>query len=500
MAHIESFLSDGSTRRILPEKYTDEDAAAEKTGIGFWMERVASECDRVTFDLAPDAVHDLRVALRRCRSIAEGFRSFDPSPEWRRMRKESGRLLKKLGELRDIHVMAEWMKNPGAPRDAAHRLLLDHISGREDELKKAAAAALGSFDRRKWAAWAARLSRRSTRIPPEGNVFRHLALERWNEACSLHRQALRNRSHIGFHRLRIGLKKFRYTVENFLPGLHREWGADLRDLQDLLGEMHDLHVLVQTAIDIHAIQSRTSRDPWNSWIKGEIGQRLDRYRRNMTGENSMWKLWRAALPQGEQLKSAAIERLETWASFRDPHSKRSMRVVRLALQLHDGLASQNLLGNAAPERSRAILKVAAQLHAVGATGCVRKMHKKSYRMINKLKAPVGWAPEDFKLAALVVRYHRGALPAAGHEGVRDLTEEQRQLVALLAGILRLAVAFTVSQQTEIPSFEICRSGQVLGIRASAYDKHSPLAQKLARDRYLLEIACGLPVVIQSRFG
>ncbi len=54
---------------------------------------------------------------------------------------------------------------------------------------------------------------------------------------------LRNRSAVAYHQLRIGIKRFRYTVENFLPERHQQWSRDLRDLQDALGEVHDFDVL-----------------------------------------------------------------------------------------------------------------------------------------------------------------------------------------------------------------------------------------------------------------
>ena len=49
-----------------------------------------------------------------------------------------------------------------------------------------------------------------------------------------------------YHQLRIGIKRLRYTVENFLPSLHAVWAKDLRDLQDALGEVHDFDVLWAT--------------------------------------------------------------------------------------------------------------------------------------------------------------------------------------------------------------------------------------------------------------
>ena len=39
-----------------------------KLGLRAWMERVLVECDRAAAGFDIDAVHDLRVALRRCRS------------------------------------------------------------------------------------------------------------------------------------------------------------------------------------------------------------------------------------------------------------------------------------------------------------------------------------------------------------------------------------------------------------------------------------------------
>ncbi len=471
---------------------------AEKIGLAFWMDRVVQECGRVAQDFAPDPVHDLRVALRRCRSIAAGFAHFDPDRNWDDMRKEGARLFKRFGELRDAQVMIEWIKNPGAPQDCVSKALLDYLAGREGDLKKAAAGALNDFNRKKWTIWTERLSERSSRIPSESLAFRHLALERWQEAHLLHRQALRNRSYIGFHRLRIGLKKFRYIVENFLPSLHDEWGPALRELQNLLGEMHDLHVLLQTARELRAIQEAEIRARWHSWIAEESRQRLNRYRQMMTGPGSLWRVWRAALPEGDQLESAILARLQTWASFRDPDCEHSQHVADLALQLYDGLMRLNLPGIAGGGRARAILHASALIHAVGFSGRGKKGHKESYRMISRLHTPAGWEAADFKMMALVARFHRGALPAPDEKEMRDLVPEQRQLTAVLSGVLRLAVAFTAFHRKKISRLLVRKPGQALVILASGYQEYDPQAQKLARARYLLEIACALPVIIRSK--
>jgi CHAD domain-containing protein len=479
-----------------PPDTPQEATKCANAGIAFWMDWAAQQCDRVSSDFTPDSVHDLRVALRRCRSIASGLQSFDPHRGWRQMSKEAARLFKELGELRDVQATVKRLRTLNAPRDHASETMLEYLAGRELELKNNASAALNNFNRKEWTAWASYLSKRAARIPPEGEAFRHLALERFDEAYRLHRQALRNRSHIACHRLRIGLKKFRYTLENFLPGFYKDRGADLRHLQDLLGEAHDLHVLLQTAIGIGAIQDKKLRNRWRTWVGNEIHKRMKLYRRKMTGKHSLWQFWRTGLPQGEQMKLAAIKRLEAWASFRDPDSDHSRTVTQLSLELHEGMAAQGLLKNMAVERSHSILQVAAMLHAVGASGREGK-HKKSYRLISKLQPPIGWQAEDFKIAAIVVRYHQGPFPDAGQKDLNDLTEEQLRMTMILSGILRLAVAFTILQQPGIPGLEIRKLGQALVIRAGGVDNHGETAQELNREKHLLEIACGLPIVIRN---
>ena len=82
---------------------------AKTTGLRYWMQRVLHECEHVATDFSADPVHDLRVALRRCRSMADGMMAMDPDPDWKAMKKAGKRLFQRLGDLRDIQIMMEWI-------------------------------------------------------------------------------------------------------------------------------------------------------------------------------------------------------------------------------------------------------------------------------------------------------------------------------------------------------------------------------------------------------
>src|SRR5260370_14966077 len=78
-----------------------------RIGLFHWMHRAAKEADRVRTDFSADAVHDLRVALRRCRSMASVLAEVVPIPYWQAVKKASRKLFRRPGDLRDTQVMID---------------------------------------------------------------------------------------------------------------------------------------------------------------------------------------------------------------------------------------------------------------------------------------------------------------------------------------------------------------------------------------------------------
>ena len=97
--------------QCLPSLLTN--APKKVTGLRYWMLQVLDECEHVSADFGADPVHDLRVALRRCRSLADGLMALDPDPGWKAMKKAGKRLFQRLGALRDVQVMMEWVEKLG---------------------------------------------------------------------------------------------------------------------------------------------------------------------------------------------------------------------------------------------------------------------------------------------------------------------------------------------------------------------------------------------------
>jgi len=409
-------------------------------------------------------------------------------------------------------------------RDPAALALLHILKSRETEHKHQSRAALEQFDRKQWRQWSKTLPQRAARVRPGSAVFKHLALERWTSGRELHARAMRSRSQVALHTLRIGIKRFRYIVENFLPEEHKRWGDDLKHMQDLLGEVHDLDVLWTTAIACRIFPNPDSKQAWRTRIRKERAKRIEEYRQKTTGSDSRWNAWRLPLPQGKQIQHLATRRMKLWARVLDPDFAHSERVARLALELYDGLRAAGLFSglfhNGAGTETRASLYAAALLHDVGKVKGNKGHHKESLELIQQHGTPLGWNEETLARAATVARFHCGALPTRSHRHLRDLLPGEQKIIIRLAAILRLANAFDAYHDGHIRKIKIESSAvsapdrghgkngflrrppvlgkdQALVIAAEGYRDGTPTAQAVAAERYLLETVLRRPVMVRA---
>jgi HD superfamily phosphodiesterase len=404
-----------------------------------------------------------------------------------------------LSALAPFPQISEPIPNSGDP---AAEALLRILTAREQGQKLEAHAALEECDRKQWRQWSKSLPARAARFRLGNPLFKHLALERLTAARELHNRALRNRSQVAFHTLRIGIKRFRYIVENFLPAEHKAWSDDLKEMQDLLGDVHDLDVLWATAVSCHIFPDADSRQHWRERILSERTKRVERYRKKMTGPDSLWQVWRAALPQGKQIQILATRRMKLWASTLDPDFPHSERVASLALQLYDGLLASGWQPSVDGVSARSSLLAAALLHDVGKSKGEKGHHKTSFDMIRAHGTPLGWNPADLQRAAIVARFHCGSLPNRKHKALRDLLPDEQKATIQLAAILRLANALDAAHDGHIRRIQIenvqirTKGNEALIIVAEDYSPWGPSAQTIAAERHLLETVLHRPVVLK----
>jgi CHAD domain-containing protein len=280
-------------------------------GLEIWMERVLERATQVERGWDADDVHDLRVALRRCRTMADALGEVNPGPAWRKLKKTSRELFHDLGDLRDAQVMRAWLKKLGPAGDPVRRHMLRQLSGQERQHRANVQRALERFDRKEWKKLARKSDAKAHFFPLESVVFQRLALTKLNAAAELYRQARKKRSSIAWHRLRIGIKRFRYIVDNFLPQRSQVWAGDLKRVQDLLGEVHDLDVL-RSAVRRQAPRlDRAIVAGWYARIEGERKARLEEFIARMTGPESLWLIWRAGLQRSQFLVGAPLAKRRT---------------------------------------------------------------------------------------------------------------------------------------------------------------------------------------------
>lgn len=286
--------------------------SAKNIGLEVWMERVLERAAQVRDGWDIDAVHDLRVALRRCRTIADALNEVNPGPGWRKLKKESRDLFRALGELRDTQVLRAKIKKLGPANDPVRKHMLRLFAQNERKYREAAEETLDHFDRKEWKRLTRKLIVKSRFFPQNSVVYQRLALARLNAAVEMYQEARRRKSMVAWHRLRIGLKSFRYLVENFLPERYELWSDDLKQMQDLLGNVHDLDVLRQRIRRNCAKLNEALVKPWIERIDRERKSQLQEFLAKTSGAQSPWLSWRAGFQWSHVLVATPpVERRHT---------------------------------------------------------------------------------------------------------------------------------------------------------------------------------------------
>jgi CHAD domain-containing protein len=243
--------------------------------------------------------------------MADALSEVTPCPGWRKLKKASRDLFHALGDLRDTQVERSLVKKFGVPSDPLRKHMMRQLAHEGKKRWEAAEKALDLFDRKKWRRCSRKLLSKSHFFPLESVVFQRIALDRLDEAACLYQEARKRRSAAAWHRTRIGIKRFRYIVENFLPRRYKAWAEDLEQMQDLLGDLHDMDVLRMDIRQQRAKFGTAIVAPWIEKIDAQRKTRLQEFLAKTSVEHSPWVSWRTGLQPGHVLLAASFPHRQT---------------------------------------------------------------------------------------------------------------------------------------------------------------------------------------------
>ena len=460
------------------------------------MNRVLEELGSLQSSPDSETVHDLRVAIRRCRSLAAAMEEIDPDPAWPEMRKVARKLFRGLGAVRDAQVMEEWIKKLGSENDPLRVHLLASLQTKEKQRSEDALRVAGKFNEKEWTSLERRLHQRVRLVPVGGLAAECLALERFEEAKELHNRALRTEKPKPWHALRIGLKRFRYTLESFLPDHSAAWGENLKRVQDLLGDIHDLDVLSETIEDSKVTGASESAKAWQEKILQERHRRVETYRQLTLGNASLWQEWRHNLPHGQRLEAAAKARIRSTARAASTHSRRTTQIARVALRVFDVLRRVQAAPVFLEPAMRRMMEASAKLHGAGAVGDRTLSQKAVRKFLLRLTVPPNWTSEEWNLMAWGVRFHRGPEPKRKN-GFAKLSDEQQTTVRALAGVLRVARTLRKSGLENAVGLRCEKSADALVLSVPGLLDTAAIAARLAAAKHLLESVTEKPLILKS---
>jgi CHAD domain-containing protein/CYTH domain-containing protein len=293
-----------------------------------------------------EALHDFRVAIRRLRSWVRAFKPWLGDDLRGKQRRRFSRIAETTRIARDASVHLEWLRKERSALSARQRVgqtwLSERLEAQRSSGVEVALAAAMDF-----APVVPKLTRRldSYRAPVResdgtarfGAVFAERLLKE-SEGLRSRLAAVHSFTDVKQpHRARIAAKNLRYIAEP-VSDLIRDGGAiieTLKALQDVLGDLHDVHVFAEelvAATEDDRVRRARARDPG----PGLLGLARLLHERGMHAYGELERDWLndAGAPFFERVSELAAE-LGRRSSRRDREIEHKFLLKRLPLATVD---------------------------------------------------------------------------------------------------------------------------------------------------------------------
>jgi exopolyphosphatase/guanosine-5'-triphosphate,3'-diphosphate pyrophosphatase len=194
------------------------------------------------------------------------------------------------------------------------------------------------------------------------------------------------------------------------------------------------------------------------------------------------------------LRDIAIESAMRLARRCSPDMAHNIHVAHLATRIFDDISEISPLHS----RYRVYLEAAALMANCGLVISHSKHHLHSYYIIRNADL-IGFNEHELEIVAQVARYHRKSEPKMSHEQFAELSQEDRDKVSLLAGILRVAIGLDRTHDGRCIDIKLKKKNDSL--RLKLYGDHDidlSLNTYATQERIdLLERALNMPIEIRA---
>lgn len=211
----------------------------------------------------------------------------------------------------------------------------------------------------------------------------------------------------------------------------------------------------------------------------------------------------ATLHHLRDLRRQSVEHL---MELTDEHPEHSREIARLTLRLFDELVPVLGLDADGPQgvgAARELLEAGALLCNVGVFISHSGHHKHSYYVVRNSEHLAGFTDREVELVAQIARYHRKSAPKSKHAEWASLRSADRELVRMLAGVLRLAIGLDRSHASAVEDVSVTVAGDagddplVVHLQPRAGASVELEAHSAEQRRSLLEDVTGRSVEVRS---
>jgi exopolyphosphatase/guanosine-5'-triphosphate,3'-diphosphate pyrophosphatase len=178
--------------------------------------------------------------------------------------------------------------------------------------------------------------------------------------------------------------------------------------------------------------------------------------------------------------------------FEEEHSRQDARLAVRIFDLTTGLHHLD-------DEYRDLLYCAGLLHDIGYVEGYWGHHKTAYRLIMKSDLS-GLTLREKRIVANVARYHRGAKPKLSHKGFAALDSDDREVVTMLAAILRLADGLDRGHTDAVRDLDVWLEGKRLVIEVDCpFGCSAEIWAGEKKGRFFGQVF-GVEVEVQQRLG